>query len=87
MSGIGSADFAGTNAIPAPWDSVVVAVIAFAAWLAGGRAGQRYLVVHPAPEAEPHPGDTEAAWERSAGVRRERGRRARSAPAARCQGR
>jgi amino acid transporter len=50
MSGIGSRDFEGTNAIPAPWDSVVVAVIALAAWLAGVGAGQRYLAEHPAPE-------------------------------------
>ncbi len=55
MSGIGSADFEGANAVPAPWDSVGVAVIALAAWLAGVRAGQRYLVAHPAPEAEPQP--------------------------------
>src|ERR1700761_3525537 len=43
MSGIGSKDFEGTNAIPAPWDSVVVAVIAITAWLAGVRSGLRYL--------------------------------------------
>jgi amino acid transporter len=49
MSFIGSRDFEGRGAIPAPWDSVVVAVIALAAWLAGVRAGGRYLAGHPAP--------------------------------------
>jgi amino acid transporter len=52
MSAIGSADFEGANAVPAPWDSVIVAVIALAAWLAGVKAGQRYLAANPAPEAE-----------------------------------
>jgi amino acid transporter len=52
MSAIGSAAFQGTNAVPAPWDSVTVAVIALAAWLAGVRAGQRYLAANPAPAAE-----------------------------------
>jgi amino acid transporter len=47
MSAIGSKDFEGTGAIPAPWDSVIVAVIALAAWLAGVRSGQRYLAAHP----------------------------------------
>ncbi len=64
MSGIGSSDFEGTNAVPAPWDSVVVAVIALAAWLAGVSAGQRYLAAHPAPETEAPPdeaGDEPAA--------------------------
>lgn len=53
VSGIGSADFGGTNWIPAPWDSVVVAVIALAAWLAGVRNGMRHLAEHPAPEPAP----------------------------------
>jgi hypothetical protein len=52
MSFIGSRDFEGQNAIPAPWDSVVIAVIALAAWLAGVRAGGRYLAGHPAPEPD-----------------------------------
>jgi amino acid transporter len=52
MSAIGSRDFQGTNAIPAPWDSGVVAVIALGAWLAGVAAGQRYLADNPVPEAE-----------------------------------
>jgi len=55
MSAIGSKDFGGTGAIPAPWDSAVVAVIALAAWLAGVRAGMRYLAAHPAPQAEARP--------------------------------
>ena len=53
VSAIGSKDFEGTGAIPAPWDSVVVAVGALAAWLAGVRAGQRYLAANPAPEVDP----------------------------------
>jgi hypothetical protein len=53
VSGIGSADFGGTNWIPAPWDSVVVAVIALVSWLFGVRAGMRHLAEHPAPEAAP----------------------------------
>jgi amino acid transporter len=51
VSAIGSRDFEGANAVPAPWDSVAVAVIALAAWLAGVGAGMRHLAVHPAPEA------------------------------------
>jgi len=42
----------GTNFVPAPWDSVVVAVIALAAWLAGVRAGQQHLATSPAADAE-----------------------------------
>lgn len=53
VSGIGSADFGGTNWIPAPWDSVIVAAIALVAWLFGVRAGMRHLAEHPAPEASP----------------------------------
>ena len=56
MSAIGSSDFQGTNAIPAPWDSVVIAVVALAAWLAGIRAGRSHLAVNPAPEPEEHAG-------------------------------
>ena len=52
MSAIGSAAFEGTNAVPAPWDSVIVAVIALAAWLSGVKAGRRYLAANPAPAAE-----------------------------------
>jgi amino acid transporter len=52
MSAIGSKDFEGTGAIPAPWDSVIVAVIALAAWLFGVWSGQRYLASHPAPAAD-----------------------------------
>jgi amino acid transporter len=52
MSGIGSRDFEGINAVPAPWDSVIVAVIALAAWLAGVAAGARYLAANPAPEPD-----------------------------------
>jgi amino acid transporter len=52
MSAIGSKDFEGNGAIPAPWDSVVIAVIALAAWLAGVQGGQRYLAAHPAPDPD-----------------------------------
>ncbi len=52
MSFIGSSDFGGQNAVPAPWDSVIIAVVALAAWLAGVRAGGRYLADHPAPEPD-----------------------------------
>jgi amino acid transporter len=58
MSGIGSRDFEGTNWIPAPWDSVVVAVIAITAWLAGVRSGLRYLEGHPAPDPDSDPEDS-----------------------------
>jgi amino acid transporter len=50
MSVIGSNDFGGTNAIPAPWDSVVVAVIGMAAYQWGIRGAVRHLTAHPAPE-------------------------------------
>jgi hypothetical protein len=55
VSRIGSRDFGGTNWIPAPWDSVVVAVIALVAWLFGVRAGTGHLTEHPPPEAAPLP--------------------------------
>jgi amino acid transporter len=55
MSRIGSADFQGTNTIPAPWDSVTVAVIAAVAWLAGVRAGIEHLAANPPPDLEPEP--------------------------------
>lgn len=54
-SGIGSADSQGTNSVPAPWDSVIVAVIALAAWLAGVRAGRQHLAGSPVTEDESHP--------------------------------
>jgi amino acid transporter len=50
MSFIGSADFGGTNLIPAPWDSVIVAVISVVAYLRGVQDAVRHLAVHPAPE-------------------------------------
>jgi amino acid transporter len=52
VSAFGSKDFGGTGAIPAPWDTVVVAVIGFGAWLAGVRCGTLHLAAHPAPDAE-----------------------------------
>jgi amino acid transporter len=52
VSFIGSKDFGGTNAIPAPWDSVVVAVIGLGAYEWGVRSAVRHLGAHPAPEPE-----------------------------------
>jgi amino acid transporter len=52
LSAIGSKDFQGTGAVPAPYDSVIIAVIALAAWIAGVRSGSRYLEEHPAPVPE-----------------------------------
>jgi len=57
VSGIGSSDFGGTDWVPAPWDSVAVAVIALASWLGGVRAGMRHLAEHPAPDVEGDAGD------------------------------
>ena len=50
MSAIGSKDFGGTGVLPAPWDTVIVAVIGFGAWLAGVRYGTLHLAAHPAPD-------------------------------------
>ena len=47
MSAIGS--FGGTGTIPAPWDSVVVAVIGVVAFFRGVHDSQRHLAAHPAP--------------------------------------
>jgi amino acid transporter len=57
MSAIGSKDFEGTGAVPAPWDSVVIAGVALAAWLAGVQGGQRYLADHPVPDPDGPDGD------------------------------
>jgi amino acid transporter len=58
LSAIGSADFGGTGLIPAPWDTVIVAVIGLGAWLAGVRDGLRHLSAHPAPEPSSGPADS-----------------------------
>jgi amino acid transporter len=50
VSAIGSVDFGGTGVIPAPWDTVAVAVIGLGAWTAGVRHGLSHLAAHPAPE-------------------------------------
>ncbi len=50
MSALGS--FGGTGLIPAPFDSVLVAVIGLTGFLLGVRYAQRHLAVHPAPAAE-----------------------------------
>jgi amino acid transporter len=52
MSLIGSKDFVGTNAVPAPWDSVVVAVIGLGAYEWGIRSAVRHLAARPAPDPE-----------------------------------
>jgi amino acid transporter len=52
VSVFGSKDFGGSGAIPAPWDTVVVAVIGFGSWLAGVRCGTLHLAAHPAPDTE-----------------------------------
>jgi len=48
--------FVATNSVPAPWDSVIVAVIVLAAWLAGVRAGRQHLARSPVTEGESRPG-------------------------------
>jgi hypothetical protein len=50
VSAVGSKDFGGTGLIPAPWDSVVVAVIAVIAYEWGVRSAVRHLAAHPAPD-------------------------------------
>ncbi len=61
MSLAGSQDFGGTNLIPAPWDSVVVAVIGAACYEWGVRSAVRHLAAHPAPEpVQPDAGDSMA---------------------------
>jgi len=50
VSYVGSKDFGGRNAIPAPWDSVLVAVIGLACYEWGVRSAVRHRAVHPAPE-------------------------------------
>jgi amino acid transporter len=62
MSAIGSRDFGGANWIPAPWDSVVVAVIGAIGYELGVRNAVKHLAVHPAPEpAGPDPDADDAA--------------------------
>jgi amino acid transporter len=50
VSAIGSKDFGGANWIPAPWDSVLVAVIGIIGYEWGVRDAVRHLTAHPAPE-------------------------------------
>jgi hypothetical protein len=50
LSGIGS--FGGADLVPAPWDSIIVAAIAAAAFVHGVWAAERHLAVHPAPGPE-----------------------------------
>jgi amino acid transporter len=61
VSAIGSKDFGGANWIPAPWDSVLVAVIGIIGYEWGVRDAVRHLTVHPAPEpASTAPGADDA---------------------------
>ena len=48
VSAIGSKDFGGANWIPAPWDSILVAVIGVVGYEWGVRDAVRHLTVHPA---------------------------------------
>lgn len=50
LSAVGSRDFGGVNWIPAPWDSVIAAVIGVTGYERGVRNAVKYLAVHPAPE-------------------------------------
>lgn len=50
MSFLGSKDFGGTGLIPAPWDSVLVAIIGVIAYEWGVRSAVRHLAAHPAPD-------------------------------------
>jgi amino acid transporter len=50
LSALGSKDFGGSGLIPAPYDSVIAAVIGLVAYLRGVRDGLRHLAAHPAPE-------------------------------------
>lgn len=52
MSAAGSSDFGGADLIPAPWDSVVVAVIGVICYEWGVRDAVRHLRAHPAPDQE-----------------------------------
>jgi amino acid transporter len=53
VSALGSFD--GTDTIPAPWDSVAVAVIGLAAFVAGVRAAERYVEANGVPDpGDPH---------------------------------
>jgi hypothetical protein len=49
-TGPASADFGGANWIPAPWDSILVAVIGLIGYEWGVRDAVRHLAAHPAPE-------------------------------------
>jgi hypothetical protein len=49
VSANGSKDFGGANWIPAPWDSVLVAVVGIIGYEWGVRNAVRHLAAHPAP--------------------------------------
>ena len=50
LSALGSKDFGGSGLIPAPYDSVIAAVVGLVAYLRGVRDGLRHLAAHPTPE-------------------------------------
>jgi amino acid transporter len=50
---LGATAFGGTNAIPGPWDSVVVAAIGAVAYVAGVVSSVAHLREHPSTEFEP----------------------------------
>lgn len=56
LSAIGS--FGGASLLPSPWDSVIVAAVALAAFILGVRSAERHLAAHPAPQpaSEASPG-------------------------------
>ena len=53
VSYLGATAFGGTDAIPGPWESVVVAVIGAVAYVAGVVSSVAHLREHPSAESEP----------------------------------
>jgi amino acid transporter len=63
ISYFGAKAFGGDNAIPGPWDSVVVAAVGAAAYVAGVRSSVSHLRHHPSTESEPELQEAAAAAE------------------------
>jgi amino acid transporter len=59
LSAVGSRSFGGTGLIPAPWDSVVVAVIGLAAYFRGVRDASAYLARTGRTDTGTAPGEAE----------------------------
>lgn len=53
ISYFGASAFGGTNALPGPWDSVVVAAVGAAAYVAGVIGSVAHLGAHPSADFEP----------------------------------